>query len=287
MLTPKSTVLLLSLTLAISTGRPLLGQESDLASRSAALEEGQSVTDRGITLTLHRKSAGTPDSAGWYPAMSTGCGFSVLLPAPYDDLTSSAIDPAGGVLERHVLSSTTADGARFSVVCMDSNSLTDPFIYPEQYVLNLAAGDRILRKVAITLGDLSGLEVSAVFSSFTPSRLPSTPKPPDAGAGQQVVARIASLEPKSYTDHFAGDWWSIVVSDVFVLAVLEPPELAGITVDAYYQGRPVLDGHLLSVGDVVGFQLPSKVKRLGILLWDLQDLRLLRPSSQQPKPEGH
>lgn len=109
-------------------------------------------------------------------------------------------------------------------------------------------------------------------ASTAPSRLPSAPSLPDIGTGQQVVACIASLEPKSYTDQL--DDGSLVVSDVFVLEVIEPHELAGTTVHAYYQRRPEIDGRILTVGDLVGFQLPSSVQRSGILLWDLKDLRL-------------
>lgn len=114
--------------------------------------------------------------------------------------------------------------------------------------------------------------------STAPSRL-SSPPTPDIGTGQQVVARIAALEPKSYTDHL--DDGSLVVSDVFVFHVTEPRELAGITVHAYYQRRPEIDGHILTVGDLVGFRLPSEVQRSGILLWDLRDLRLCETTTIQ------
>lgn len=153
----------------------------DRESRFAVLEDGQSVTDRGVTLTLHHKSGGTPDSEGWYLARSTGCDFSVLLPAPYNDFTSSVMTPEGEVLARHVLDTTTADGAQLTVVCMDSATLADPLTYPEQYALNLAAGGRMLAKVPITQGGLSGLEVSII-----------------KGDGDHVDARVLVSEERAY-----------------------------------------------------------------------------------------
>ena len=157
---PAKSAAILLLTFAISPGRPLLAQGGDLQSRLADLQEGQSITDRGVTLTLHRKSAGSPNSEGWYPATSTGCGFSVLLPAPYNDFTSSATNPAGEVLKRHVIETLTADGAELAVVCMEPIPSSDPSIYPEQFAENLAADGRILRRVPTRLGNLSGLEIS-------------------------------------------------------------------------------------------------------------------------------
>ena len=112
----------------------------------------------------------------------------------------------------------------------------------------------------------------------------SSPARPDTGVGEQVVARIASLEARSYTDHLVDG--SLLVSDVFVIAVLEPQDLAGIVVHAYYRGKSELDGHIFSVGDVVGFHLPSEAQRSGILLWDLQGLKLLHASPRPQKPYG-
>src|SRR5215204_5825093 len=49
----------------------------------------------GITVTMHRTSAGEPDEDGWCLAESTEGGFSVKLPSLFDDLTVSSKTASG------------------------------------------------------------------------------------------------------------------------------------------------------------------------------------------------
>lgn len=112
----------------------------------------------------------------------------------------------------------------------------------------------------------------------TPAAESGTPSP----APQEVLAVIESLDPKSYTDHLE-DGSVLLVSDVFVLSVVEPHELAGLIVNAYYQGTPELGGRTLRVGDFLRFELPPEPVRHGVLLWDLDGLRLAEPQRNAPQ----
>lgn len=93
----------------------------------------------------------------------------------------------------------------------------------------------------------------------------------DASEGREVLAVVKAIEPKSYTDDLPGG--EVLVSDVMQFSVVEPLELAGVTVEAYYHGTPDIDGQRLKLGELVYFRLPSAPLRHGIFLWDLKDLR--------------
>ena len=93
----------------------------------------------------------------------------------------------------------------------------------------------------------------------------------DAAEGREVLAVIKAIEPKSYTDDLSDG--KVLVSDVMKFTVVQPSELAGVTVVTYYQGIPEIDGRRLELGDLLYFRLPSVPRRDGILLWDLKDLR--------------
>jgi hypothetical protein len=93
----------------------------------------------------------------------------------------------------------------------------------------------------------------------------------DASEGRKVLAVLKAIEPKSYTDDLPGG--EVLVSDVMRFSIVEPMELAGATVMAYYRGAPDIDGRPLKLGEFVYFKLPSGPLRHGILLGDLKDLR--------------
>lgn len=94
---------------------------------------------------------------------------------------------------------------------------------------------------------------------------------PEPGTGREVLAIVTKIEPKAYTDHLENG--KVLVSDVIRFAVVEPTELKHVTIAAYYQGAPNVQGKRLQVGDHVRFELPSEVLRHGILLGDLKGLR--------------
>jgi hypothetical protein len=94
---------------------------------------------------------------------------------------------------------------------------------------------------------------------------------PEAGTGREVLAIVNKIELKAYTDHLENG--AVLVSDIIRFEVAEPKDLTHVTVTAYYQGAPNVQGKRLQVGDLVRFELPSRVQRDGILLEDLKRLR--------------
>jgi hypothetical protein len=87
-----------------------------------------------------------------------------------------------------------------------------------------------------------------------------------------VLAVLEAIKPKSYTDDLPGG--KVLVSDVMEFSVVEPIDLAGVSVVAYYRGIPEIDGRRLKLGEFVYFRLPRASLRHGIFLWDLKDLRV-------------
>jgi hypothetical protein len=124
------------------------------------------------------------------------------------------------------------------------------------------------------------LSVVAVHCTSHSASIEPKPRPVDPSSaafnGTAVLAVIKSMEPKAYTDTL--DDGSVLVSDVFVFSVVEPHDLNEVTVTAYFQGTPAVDGHVLKVGDFVRFNLPSGPMRYGILLQDLPGLRVATPN---------
>jgi len=91
------------------------------------------------------------------------------------------------------------------------------------------------------------------------------------GTGREVLAIVTKIELKAYTDDLPNG--QVLVSDVIRFEVVEPEELMHVTVMAYYQGTPNVQGKRLQVRDLVRSELPSEVRRDGILLADLKGLR--------------
>ncbi len=104
-----------------------------------------------------------------------------------------------------------------------------------------------------------------------PSRQSNDVSEAAVGTGREVLARLSKIELKAYTDSLPDG--GALVSDVIRFEVIEPKELMHVTVTAYYQGAPNIQGRRLQVGDLVRFELPSEAQRHGILLGDLKGLR--------------
>lgn len=94
---------------------------------------------------------------------------------------------------------------------------------------------------------------------------------PADGTGRDVLAIVTKIELKAYTDDLGNG--KVLVSDIIRFEVVEPKELMHVTVTAYYQGAPEVQGRRLQVRDLVRFELPPAVQRDGILLADLKSLR--------------
>jgi len=115
------------------------------------------------------------------------------------------------------------------------------------------------------------LACTAAKTPHTAKTAATTTPVPEAAEGREVLAVVKAIEPKSYTDDLPDG--KVLVSDVMRFEVAQPAELAGVTVVAYYQGSPEVDGRRLQLGDLLYFKLPSAPGRDGISLWDLKDLR--------------
>jgi hypothetical protein len=120
-------------------------------------------------------------------------------------------------------------------------------------------------------------EAAEVELTYSKSRRQQTssqsndgPAPAD-GTGRDVLAIVNKIELKAYTDDLGNG--KVLVSDIIRFEVVEPKELIHVTVMAYYQGAPNVQDRRLQVGDLVRFELPSEVQRVGILLADLKGLR--------------
>lgn len=92
-----------------------------------------------------------------------------------------------------------------------------------------------------------------------------------SGTGREVLAIVSKMELKAYTDDLGNG--KVLVSDIVRFEVVEPKELTHVTVTAYYQGAPEVQGRRLQVRHLVRFELPPEVQRDGILLADLKGLR--------------
>lgn len=75
-------------------------------------------TSAEASLVMHRKLAGEADTTGWYPARSTNGGFSVSLPAQFNDFTVPASKLTNGYeAEIDVVGTQIKDVGKFSASC--------------------------------------------------------------------------------------------------------------------------------------------------------------------------
>src|SRR5688500_5169981 len=59
---------------------------------------------------IHRMKAGKRGADSWYAARSTGSGFTVSTPAPFNDITVSHVEPDGSRVTTHMIAATTTPG---------------------------------------------------------------------------------------------------------------------------------------------------------------------------------
>lgn len=87
------------------------GDERPVAAEAPAPELDDKVV-------MHRVQAGTPDVSGWYPATSTAGGFSVSIPAPFNDFdVAEAQRRSEGLAQAAALGTVTEAGVKFAAVC--------------------------------------------------------------------------------------------------------------------------------------------------------------------------
>jgi len=64
-------------------------------------------------LEMHRVGVNAGDGSGWYPAVSTKGSFSILLPIPFNDFTTSDSDTDQ---VSHVVGGKSSEGIKFTAV---------------------------------------------------------------------------------------------------------------------------------------------------------------------------
>lgn len=105
---------------------------ADLKSGLATLEVGKVLRDEatGVTLRFLQKHAGEAGEDGWGKATSLGCGLSVRMPAPFQELEQKAPATDGAELTFVVLGSHTDSGAKFTVMCTrrSDDTFRDDFV---------------------------------------------------------------------------------------------------------------------------------------------------------------
>jgi len=62
-------------------------------------------------LEMHRVGVNAGDGSGWYPAVSTKGSFSILLPIPFNDFTTSDSDTDQ---VSHVVGGKSSEGIKFT-----------------------------------------------------------------------------------------------------------------------------------------------------------------------------
>lgn len=125
------------------------------------LPEGGTATDpkSGVTFTMHRKGAGTPDATGWVPATSTQpCGMHVKLPGPYNDFTQKVKATDGAMITIHVVGTRTIEGAKFTVTCTERSDNKVQPNFKEEVVDGLRADNPELKQRRVAFGGGEGIE---------------------------------------------------------------------------------------------------------------------------------
>ena len=98
---------------AIADAPPL--SDKQMMDLARTMKPGESLTRGDLRVTLHQRDAGSPDAHGWYSARSTEGHFSVRLPGPFTDVSSTAKTTDGVPMKMHLLASTT----RLVLLCFD------------------------------------------------------------------------------------------------------------------------------------------------------------------------
>jgi hypothetical protein len=95
------------------------GDAPDFRARLANLNVGETLRDENIGLVAKflQKSAGKAEADGWVEAKSLGCGFTVSLPGPFDEIDQQAPTTDGGTVHIVALRVPLPEGAKMVVAC--------------------------------------------------------------------------------------------------------------------------------------------------------------------------
>ena len=140
-----------------------------LESRIESLADGQSVAANGMTVTMHRKNAGTKRADGWIAATSTGCVFSIAVPEVFNDFSQSTATTDGSMLRVHVLGTRTGE-TKFTALCFTRDDNTIPPDWAASAIDQLGRGGlEVTSRSEIADQRAKGVEIRA--SSAFGSRL--------------------------------------------------------------------------------------------------------------------
>jgi len=133
--------------------------KAELRGQVEALEEGQSLTHGGVKMTLHKKATGSLGPDGWVTATSVGCGFTVRLPARYNDFTTTATAKDGAVISMHTVGTVSPSGMKLVAMCVERSDNTLPPGWADETAGALEGSARYLTRQPVSLQGLQGTEI--------------------------------------------------------------------------------------------------------------------------------
>ena len=115
-------------------------------------------------LEMHRVGVNVDDGSGWYPAVSTKGSFSVLLPIPFNDFTTS---DTGKDEVSHVVGGKSSEGIKFTAVETPVTARTpaDIAAIPKSFSSNPA--NKVSDVSRNTKDDVDNLSFSVATSATT------------------------------------------------------------------------------------------------------------------------
>jgi hypothetical protein len=155
-----------SVVLLVVSGQPIAAQSTqDVQKAILALAPGQSTKIGSTTYTMHQRGAGAPDPGGWYHARSIGAGYTVAMPVPFSELTSSGPTTDGSVLDSHTVGGGSADGARFMVNCMRRADGKVAAGWAEDVANGLLTGRTLVNRSVVTRRGTKGISLELSTAS--------------------------------------------------------------------------------------------------------------------------
>jgi len=107
---------------------------------------------------IHRQGAGVPDETGWCLARSTEGGFSVRLPAAFNDSTVTSPADGGAFVSTYLLGTTTDTGARFAAFKAQRSDGRINVVSPEAIADRFEREGKLRTRRPIVHDGLDGIE---------------------------------------------------------------------------------------------------------------------------------
>ena len=119
----------------------------------------QTAADEADPPKIYRMRAGQPGRDGWYPARSTGGGFTVLTPLSFNDLTVSGRDQDGMRVTTHMVASVDPNGWRYTASASTSPGVKLPANAVALYVEILSTQGNVQQKRSAKLDGADATEI--------------------------------------------------------------------------------------------------------------------------------